>query len=252
MKKTLLAVALGLTCLAAHAGTVQFSVDHAQLNNGYPSANEQHLSVQTAATSQDQLSVYLDHLNDWGQTATLGTVSDTHAFTNDLSVTAQFGGSDQGTIAAQYQGGLMVNAKVLPQRNLVLGLGLDHLKMRTGDKADSFTTQAVYYVPGLPLALQGDAVYQRANSSRGGMRYVLAATYGQVGQWTAGLSASTGRVNYNLVQYPGAIADYNSTTIQANARYWMSKTWGLVANASRVHNTYYTRNSLGVGVFANF
>lgn len=254
MKKVLMFLTAMALSSAALASQLTVYADHATVNHGYPAATEEHMLANFNVGS-NMLSIEADHLNDWGQTTTFGNIGDTYNFSNGVALSAHFGGSGSGDIAPHTTWGVMGSVKFLSAKNLVASVGYDQVKMRTGEKSGTVNLQAVYYVPGIPLSVQGNYffVHNKGLDSRNGHRYGMALTYGVVGNWTAGVSYQYGRVNYSLATFlPLAVANYTSSTMSANIRYWVTRSFGVMVEGSRVKNRYYDRNEVGAGVFVDF
>lgn len=248
-----LTLAAGFAQAADLAGSVQVSTAYATLNNGYPSAKIQAMDVLFDVTKDTKVGVALSNIEAWGARATFVGLRGVHDINEDFFVTANIGASDTGKIAVERRAGAMLNMKTLPANNLLVGAGVDYYTMREGGSVTSVQSQLVYYVPGVPLVLQGNAALTRSNASgREGASAGIGATYGRVGAWTASARFDSGRVNYELLAFPAAIADYRSRTISASGRYWVAPSWGLSVNLSRVDNRYYARNEARVGGFWAF
>lgn len=259
MKKLFIMSSLVLAALSSsvHAqvltGALSVSTAVATVSNGYPDAKIQTAAATFEVSRNTKIGFNLASINAWGDTATYAGATVSQEFNEGFGVTAGVGASDKGKITAHQRVNVMGNYKTLEQKNLILGAGVDYYTMRDGGSSTSVVTQVVYYVPTMPLVLQGNAVLSQSSvNARQGTRFGVAATYGQVGAWTATAAYSTGRVNYELLRSPGAIADYNSTSFSVGGNYWIDKNWGLNLELSRVDNRYYTRDGLQAGAFWNF
>lgn len=251
MKKYLIAAALSALASSSFAGTVEFGMTSANIGGGYPAANNQALGVQTAVTPVDSLALHATREHQWGTTSMMYQGEATHQFKNGLSLTAFAGGSDTGVIAPKTRLGAFASMPVAGVEGLKVGAGYEHVGMRGAfAQTDTLMTQVSYTVPTLPLTLVGNANVQRVADDHNGMVYKLGAEYGSAGKWVAGVSAETGVSTYGNTVFPGAtVGSYRSTTARATGRYWLSKDFGLTAEASRTKNSYYTQNEVGVGAF---
>lgn len=254
MKKSLVLLTALAFSSAAMASQLTLSASHATVNNGYPDATNEHaLADFNLGTST--ISIEADHLHEWGQTSTFGNLDYAYQFNSRFSASANFGGSSLSNIAPHTTWGVMGNVSLLAHKNLVASVGYERLQMSSGLTSATVNLQGVYYVPGVPLALQANYFFVRNKGadSRNGHRIGVAATWGHVGHWTAGVSYDYGRVDYSLANFfPLASANYTSSTLSGNVRYWVTRRFGVLVDASRVKNRYYNRNSIGAGVFMNF
>jgi YaiO family outer membrane protein len=200
-----------------------------------------------------KLGLSVTDLQAWGGHASIGGLRIVQTLNDRFSIDAGIAASDSGNITIRQRKTAIVNYKALEAKNLVLGMGVDTYDMRGGGKATSLLTQAVYYVPKMPVVVQADytATESKFNERRG-HRIGAAVTYGKVHDWTVSLRADSGRVNYELVTRPGSIADYDSRSQGVGMNYWLSKDLGISANFGRVSNRYFKREEIRVGTFFSF
>lgn len=248
----LMGVTSGTYAQSMLKGTAELSVAGAHLTSPYQDATIQAFNVLVDGKGQDKYGAYVTSLDAWGERAQYYSLRWVAHLNEATWVDASVGASDQGRITPKHRESVMVNYK-LAERGLILGAGLDHFVMRGDAEALSVKGQAVYYVPGMPLVLQGNVSYGETRfNHRGGASYGLTATYGKQGRMTTSVSASTSRVHYELLTQPGTIADYPSSTYSVSSRLWVEPTWGVTLGASQVRNRYYERNELKGGVFWDF
>jgi YaiO family outer membrane protein len=259
MKHTsiLLASVLALSSLSAGAatptGNFEASTSAASVSKNYASQKIQSASVLVDVKEGTKLGLYATNVDAWGQTATYLAARVVQDLSSDLFVDATYGGSDQGAITAQSRAVVMLKTKVLPAKNLIIGAGVDYSTMRHGADSKGLMGQAVYYVPGMPLVLQGDV---RAVESEAGGRVSTGAgigmTYGAVGNWTVSARYDSGHVNYQLVSQPNAVANYLSSTSSIGTEIWVKKDMGFRLSYSIVNNQYYVREEAKAGVVYRF
>lgn len=247
--------ALAATGGAAHAelkGQAEVVASFASVSAPYEDSAIQWASVLLDLDEGYKLGFSVTNVDAWGDHARYFNVRAVTPVSENMWFDTNVGASDRAAITAGKRLNTMFNVK-FPQHSLIVGAGADYYDMRGGGSATSVKGHAVYYVPGMPLVLQGDATVTRASvNDRMGYRVGVAATYGRVGEWTAALRMDTGRAHYELERFPGAVADYKSHHVAATLRYWVDKDWGVSVGASRVDNRYYERNEARAGLFWSF
>lgn len=258
MKKTLTLAAfaaLAAAGSAAHAdvkGQAEVVASFASVSGPYEDATLQWASVLLDLDKGYKVGLSVTNVDAWGDRARYFNVRAVTPVSQNMWFDTNVGGSDRAAITAGKRVNTTFNVK-FAQHSLIVGAGADHYDMRGGGSATSAKGHAVYYVPGMPLVLQGDVTVTRASvNDRMGHRVGVAATYGRVGEWTAALRVDTGRAHYELERFPGAVADYKSHHAAATVRYWVDKDWGVSVAVSHVDNRYYERREARAGVFWSF
>lgn len=257
MKKSVflacLSIALSSSAFAQVKGSAEVTASYANVTQHYPNSNIQSASMLLDLEDGHKLGLSATSVNAWGGHARYYNVRWVAPFEKDqLWFDSNIGGSDQDKVTARTRVNTTLNYKA-PGSRWIWGVGVDAYDMRQSGSARGIKVQSVYYVPGMPLVLQGDVAYSESSfNSRPGHRVGVAATYGRVGQWTTSVSLDTGRVHYELERQPGTIADYNSTHLSTGLRYWMAPDWGISTNFSHVNNKHYIRNEIRGGVFWSF
>lgn len=255
MKTALALTALCLVALTSHAtptGTVEASTAYAHLTEPYEPAHLTAVSMLADMGEGRKLGAAFTGMKAWGQSASFGSLRAVVPLSADTWVDASVGISDRGSIAPRYRVGAVFNKK-WPQHNIIAGVGLDSVAMRGGTRADTFRAQGVYYAQSVPVVVQADWAYSNALfNNRGSDRLGVAATYGNQGNWTVTARVDSGAVHYELLNAPGAVADYTSTSLGVSGRYWVSPDWGVLTGVHHVNNDYYIRNELRAGVFWKF
>lgn len=234
-------------------GTVQGFVSKANVDSGYADSNIQGVSALFNVNSGDKLGVNLTNIDAWGGQAVVGGVRYVKKMDAWGFIDGSLAVSNHDKISIQSQMSVMVNAYALEKNNLVVGVGASRYKMRGGAPANQLAAQAVYYFEGMPLVAQGNITYSQSEfNEKAGTNAGVAVTYGRVGQWTANARYSGGRVNYELLKFPGAVADYHSTSYGVGANYWLDKKSGVTVGVSKVTNRYFNRDEVTLGYFADF
>jgi YaiO family outer membrane protein len=241
---------------AAHSviqgGQVEYNVSRAGLSGPYADQRIQWGTILLDLKGGHKLGLSATHVEAWGDHARYLNVRLVTPLRKDLWLDTNLGGSDRAAITAERRINTTLN-KGWAQEGLIAGVGVDYYEMRSGGSAAGLKTHVVYYVPGMPLVLQGDLTATRTSvNERLGARVGVAATYGRVGEWTAALRLDTGRVHYELVHAPGAVADYRNHNAALNLRWWVERNWGLSAALSHTTNRYFERNEARLGVFHSF
>lgn len=245
-----------LSAPAAHAqvtGNAQLTTSHAHVDNGYGNADVQSLNMNLNVRPGTVVGLSVSDVRAWGGHAMVSGISVAQDLNDRVGVSVALSASDTDNITIRNRASALVKYKALPARNLILGVGAEYYDMRGGGKSNALLTQAVYYVPSMPLVLQADATFSESRlNSRRGNRFGAAATYGRVKDWTAFANYSTGRVHYELVNQLGTIADYDSTSYGTGVSYWLNKKVGVSAGVNRTENQYFHRNEARLGMFWDF
>ncbi|HGB9427040.1 TPA: hypothetical protein ACIYRU_004552, partial [Escherichia coli] len=146
----------------------------------------------------------------------------------------------------------MIN-RGFPDKGLIIAGGFDRYTMRSGGGASAVRSMIVKYMKDYPVALQLNTSFVRSDmNNRTGGNVGVSVQYGFERRWTVAAGGNYGRVHYELVKQPGAVADYRSTSYFASGRYWLGNDWGLSARYSGVSNRHYTRNEAELGIFVDF
>lgn len=249
----LAATAFGTAHAESPSGNFSVTTSNAQVDRNYPNAKIQTASVLVDVQPGTKLGATVSNIDAWGDTATFVGVRAVQDLNDTFFVDASLGGSDKSKITVKERATVLVGVKTLPAKNLILSTGVDVYNMREGSTATALINQAVYYVPGVPLVVQADTrITQVSAGERVGAGAGVGVTYGKVGDWTVSARHEAGRVNYQLVSMPTAVADYHSSNTTLGLDYWVEENWGFRVGVSHVENQYYKRDEVRFGLFFNF
>ena len=159
-----------------------------------------------------------------------------------------------------------LSRKWLAQRQLVTSAALYYARYRD-DGSDAFVKldlsrtdrsdrglrlSTAWYLP-LPAVLEAGITFNRSEPGNvySHMPYV-AATYGREGGQYLSLRVASGTEGYQALGFSQQLVNFRSDSVALTWRRWLGPRWGFTAQGEAYRNSSYRRQTLGVGLFAQW
>lgn len=145
-----------------------------------------------------------------------------------------------------------LSRKWLAGRQLVTSAALYHASFDNNRSDDGLRLAATWYTE-LPAVFEvGTAInVSRPGKVRSQMPYA-SATFGREGAWYLSARVSSGREAYQAIGADQQLVNFHSDSVGLGGRFWLGRGWGVTAQAEHYRNPTYQRNTLGVGLFAQW
>jgi len=121
------------------------------------------------------------------------------------------------------------------------------------DRSDrGLRLSTAWYLP-FPAVLEAGITFNRSEPGNvySHMPYV-AATYGREGEQYLSLRVASGTEAYQALALSQQLVDFRSDSVGLTWRRWLGPRWGFTAQGEAYRNSSYRRQTLGVGLFAQW
>ncbi len=148
-------------------------------------------------------------------------------------------------------GALVLDRKLLPDRQLVLNAGASFVQWKDAHSDVGISAGAIYYF-GLPVVLEVGTTHNISRPGNvGSQSYFAAVTEGRAGSHYLIARVSGGREAYAVLSPDQPITDFGSHSASLVLRQWLAYGAGVVAGAEYYSNQFYHRSGLTLGAFWN-
>lgn len=233
-------------------GYLEFGGSRSDLTSPQPSWTDAYVRGVINLTPANAFSLEADRQARFGDSGYFGSIGLTHSFTSNLYTNAYVGSSVGGFFLPKFRFDGFVNYKLLPEKQLVLNLGVGYDRAKTVNSDVRYIVGGTYYFH-FPIILQGGATFTRANPGDIlATTYNLAVTEGREKEHYLTVRAELGREGYEVVNVANPLVNFPIHNYSATWRQWIGMNWGFNFNFQRELNPYYNRNGATLGVFVDF
>jgi YaiO family outer membrane protein len=239
------------------SGSIDAGMGYHSLSDGYRNWNTQFVRGVYASDPKNTWNLEINNQNQFGARGVAMAVGNTHVFNDDWYTSAFVSASAGGFFLPKYGVDIMVNRKLLPARNLVVGVGLSTNRNKDRHRDTAVLLSGAYYFDA-PLVIEGNVRLNNSNPGSVRTNYVtLAATYGREKQRYLVISHARGREGWQTVGDPvtgtsTTLTDFRSHSTLLTWREWIGRDWGMQLRAEHYNSAYYRRWGGEMGVFFDF
>ena len=188
----------------------------------------------------------------FNKNGTFAGLSNTYTFNEDWYGFLSAGAGDGAFFLPRYRVDAALYRKLLPNRNLVVNLGVGYYKAPDIYNDRNISLGAAYYFEA-PLLVEAGV---RMNiSSPGSVRtqqQFAAFTYGRDKQDMVTARYTWGAEGYLAVGPVTQLVNFDSQEASIAWRHWLNSRTGVLVGANRYNNSLYRRTGLNVGIFHSF
>lgn len=255
-----MAMALGAQAVSAQSAPVQplspvtwdIQATHSKLSAGLPDGEALAVRATVALPGGSSLQSELMQERKFGERGGIWALAYTDFFAPDWFATGTLVVGQGGPNWANGRADLQVSTKWLDQRQLVTSGALYHAVYDGGRSDSGLRLSAVWYLP-LPAVLEMGVTFNlsQPGSVNSDMPYA-SVTVGQEGQQYLSLRLSNGTEAYQALGAATQLVNFHSRSVSVTWRRWIGPQWGFTAQAEHYRNPAYQRQTLGVGLFAQW
>lgn len=255
-----MAIALGAKSVFAQSASVQpptpvtwdIQTTQSRLSAGLPDGKTVAVRANVALPGGASLQSELLQERKFGEQGGTWGLAYTDFFTPDWFATGTLVAGQGGANWANVRADLQVSTKWLDQRQLVTSGALYHAVYDNNRSDTGLRLAAVWYLP-LPAVLETGVTFNRSQPGNvnSDMPYA-SVTFGQEGQQYLSLRISNGTEAYQALGAAAQLVNFHSRSVAATWRRWIGPQWGFTAQAEHYRNPVYQRQTLGVGLFAQW
>jgi YaiO family outer membrane protein len=233
------------------SGFVEFGGSYSSLNNNFNSWGDAYLRG-VMGNEHNTFNAEITREGRYGDSGWFYDLGWTHMFGPNWYSEIYGGISTGGFFLPKRRLDTFINRKLLPRKQLVLGVGYGYDKSKTVNAADRYQLGGTYYFE-RPFVLQGGATWTVAQPGTIVARSQYAAvTEGHAKEHYITLRAEIGREGYELVGPQTALFNFVVHNYSATWRQWLGTNWGINAAFDRESNAAFTRNGGTLGLFLDF
>ncbi len=233
------------------SGFAEFGASHHSLSSGLGNWNGQFVRG-VAVSGSNTWHGELFHWSQFGDQGTYLALGNTHIWNPDWYSNVTVGTSSGGFFLPRVRLDAFLNRKLLPDRSLILTVGVGLFDAKDEHRDHSLYLGATYYAASNWI-LDGGV---RMNTSDPGSVHSdyhhLAVTHGQNKDQYLTARYAFGREAYQLVGPGAVISDFSSRTGSLIWRKWVSPTWGFNLRGERYLNPTYSRWGVDGSLFFEF
>nr|WP_315190524.1 YaiO family outer membrane beta-barrel protein [uncultured Albidiferax sp.] len=251
-----LALAMGAGASASEPSlppiTWDMQASHSQLSAGLPDGEALVVRATQALPAGSHLLAELVQERKFGERGGTLALAYTGFLAPDWFATGTLVAGQGGPNWAKWRADLQVSTKWLDQRQLVTSGALYHAVF-DGSRSDSgLRLSATWYLPASAVVEAGVTFnLSQPGSVHSHMPYA-AVTWGREGQQYLSLRASSGTEAYQALGAAAQLVNFRSRSVAATWRQWIGPQWGITAQAEHYRNPTYQRQTLGLGLFAQW
>ncbi|WP_367848138.1 YaiO family outer membrane beta-barrel protein [Rhodoferax sp. WC2427] len=261
LKLHTLQAATGLA-LAVAAGTVRaqdlppvtwdVQANHSQLSAGLPDGESLSVRASVPLPQGNSMTAELMQERKFGAKGGVLALAYTRVLNPDWFATGTLVVGNGGPNWAKWRTDMQISAKWLEQRQLVTSGALYHAVFDGGRSDSGLRLSAALYLAD-PAVLEAGVTFNlsQPGSVNSDMPYV-ALTLGREGQQYLSLRVSNGTEAYQALGTGVQLVNFHSRTVGATWRRWVGPQWGFTAQAEHYRNPTYQRQTLGLGLFAQW
>lgn len=252
MKKFILCFALmiGVAAQADTRGEAEYV--YSGLSSGMNSWTDINTRNYFSVGADNQFMIEADYKNHFDESAGVLGANLTHVYNEDWyqDFSATYGSNT--LVLAQLSLFTEIHRKVLPEKNLVLGLGAGWVK-------NAHPYQDIYALVDLNYYLNGMFSLQfifRPNQSNPNavttFRYIGVLNFMYERKIEAFIRLETGNEGYSVISAGNLRNEFRSSSQTAQVRYWFTEKFGSYLYGELYQNPFYVRNSIGAGIMVNY
>lgn len=240
------------TADALPPATWDVSATHSKLSANLPDGELLSVRAAWALPKGDSVQAELVRERKFGELGGVFALAYTQVFSPDWFGTGTLVAGQGGPNWANFRIDTQVSKKWLSQRQLVTSLALNHATY-DNDRSDSGLRLSAAWYLDLPAVLEAGVTFNlsQPGSVNSTMPYA-SVTFGQTGQQYLSLRLSNGTEAYQALGTSAQLVNFHSRTVSATWRRWIGPQWGLTAQAEHYRNPTYQRQTLGLGLFAQW
>jgi len=232
--------------------TWDLATTHSQLSAGLPDGESVNLRANIALPGGDSLLAEILDERKFGERG--GVVA--LAYTGNISPSWYA----TGTVVAGHGGPNWANAKIdaqisrkwLSEQQLVTSIAGFRAEYDGNRSDEGLRLSAALYLP-VAAVLEAGITLNVSQPGRVDSHMPYASlTLGKEGQQYFVLRASSGTEAYQAIGSTAQLVNFHSQSLGTTWRYWLGPRWGVTAQAEHYRNPTYQRNTLGVGLFAQW
>lgn len=231
--------------------SLELSTGAQNLTNGYGNWREVTLKGVYGA-ERNVLQAELSAQRRFNQDGTFIGLSDTYTFNEDWYGFLGVGAGDGAFFLPRYRVDAALYRKLLPNRNLVVNVGVGYYKAPDIYNDRNISLGAAYYFEA-PLLVEAGV---RMNISNPGsvrtQQQFAALTYGRDKQDLVTARYTWGAEGYLAVGPVAQLVNFDNREASIAWRHWLSPRTGVSVSANRYNNPLYRRTGVNVGIFHSF
>ncbi len=223
-----------------------------RLSAGLPDGEALAVRASVALPAGSNLLAELVQERKFGERGGTLALAYTGVFAPDWFATGTLVAGQGGPNWAKWRADLQVSTKWLDQRQLVTSGALYHAVF-DGSRSDSgLRLSAAWYLPAPAVVEAGVTFNQSQPGSVNSHMPYAALTLGREGQQYLSLRVSSGTEAYQALGVAAQLVNFRSRSVAATWRRWIGPQWGITAQAEHYRNPTYQRQTLGLGLFAQW
>lgn len=232
----------------AYPRTVHVEIEHNELSQGYAAWNDFNILNHLDFSLDNRLIIETDFKSHFGQSAFLGGFNLTHTYTESWYQDFAASFSTNSSILPGWVVFTELHRKLLPERNLVVGLGVGRVQSLQPYSDLYSLLDAVYYVSPF-FVLQTDLRFNRSIPGPvDSVRYGIVGTLYLMPHTEISYRFDTGKEGYSLVNAGLIKNQYQSTVQTLQASFSLNSRLGLNLRYENYRTDFYVRNGVSVGL----
>lgn len=232
--------------------TWDMQASHSQLSAGLPDGETLAVRASVVLPEGNNLLAELVQERKFGERGGTLALAYTGSISPDWFATGTLVAGQGGPNWANARADAQVSAKWLDQRQLVTSAALYRAVFDGGRSDSGLRLSATWYLPASAVVEAGVTLnLSQPGSVHSHMPYA-AVTWGREGQQYLSLRASSGTEAYQALGVAAQLVNFRSRSVAATWRQWIGPQWGITAQAEHYRNPTYQRQTLGLGLFAQW
>ncbi|BDT69928.1 hypothetical protein os1_41200 [Comamonadaceae bacterium OS-1] len=232
--------------------TWDVQASRSQLSAGLPNGEALAVRANMALPDGSNLQSELMQERKFGEHGGTLALAYTAFFAPDWFATGTLVAGNGGPNWAKWRADLQVSTKWLDQRQLVTSAALYHAVFDGGRSDSGLRLSASWYLPA-PAVVEAGVTFNlsQPGSVNSDMPYA-AITFGRTGEQYLSMRVSNGTESYQALGAGAQLVNFHSRAVGVTWRRWIGPQWGFTAQAEHYRNPTYQRQTLGLGLFAQW